>query len=176
MNLQRNVGLKLPSERKAPEKLSNTNLKIPFDVNVALLSFQFNWLRKASLHFSRNNVNSFPCSNTLENLRTSVPSGVYLRQQYQWRGFQKLFVISLTSKNVNLRAATDFQIDSTNPAIVVGNKLGWFQWGFSALFQAGNILANPRVDKKVKWHHSSPPEWKWIVIRTISRVYPASKN
>ena len=74
--------------------------------------------------------------------------GVYLRQQNQWQGFQKLFVISLTSKNVNLRAATDFQIDSTNLAIVVGNKLGWFQWGFlsTCLFPAGNILANTRVD------------------------------
>ena len=35
--------------------------------------FQFyssNGFRKAFLHFSRNNVNSFPCFSTLENLRT----------------------------------------------------------------------------------------------------------
>ena len=31
----------------------------------------------------------------------------------------KFFVIPLTSKNVNLKATTDFQIDSTDPAIAV---------------------------------------------------------
>ena len=33
--------------------------------------YSSNWLRTASSHFSRNDANSFACSNTLENFRTS---------------------------------------------------------------------------------------------------------
>ena len=89
---------------------------------------------------------------------------VYLQQQYKW-GFEKLFVIPLASKNFDLRAATDFQIDSTNSAIVVRNRFGWFQWSFLRTFHSGKHPVDSC--QVVKLYHSSPPESKWIIIRTI---------
>ena len=57
---------------------------------------------------------------------------------------------------------------SVTALLVVGNKFGWFQWGFPSTFPGGKHSRKTTF----KWK----AEWKWIVIRTISRIYPALKN
>ena len=60
----------------------------------------------------------------------------------------KFFVIPLTSKNVNLRATTNFQIDSADPAIVVWNKFDWFRWSFLCTFPGGKHSVDCRSQSR----------------------------
>ena len=59
-------------------------------------------------------------------LSAILPSySVYnIAQQNWWQCFQKLLVIF--SKNIDLRSATGFKINSANPAEVIGNNSGFF--------------------------------------------------